>query len=230
MPVQKNTKDLTISKSNDLIQKGVYNLSANGFKILGFFISNIKPKQVDYIFSVADIRKALNMTKCGRNNQIIKNSIGNLCKCYFYFINGNATESTAWFRYIKVDDNEVQIKFNSYAMPYLTELREKYTKYRLSVMIKLKSKYALRLYEIFKSWENIAVYNAEINYLKRQLDAERYENYNTFNKKVLEIAVKDINENSDIYIDYVAVKEGRAVKFVQFHILNKYSEEYKHCV
>ena len=54
---------------------------------------------------------------------------------------------------------------------------------------------------------------------------EEYTEITAFKKKVLEIAKKQINEGSDLFIDYKLIKQGRAFKWIEIYINTKMGQQ-----
>ena len=108
--------------------------------------------------------------------------------------------------------------------PYLLELNKWYTQYQIKEIIGIKSVYGIRLYEILKCDENKSrdtknIFTYEIQKLREMLGCEdKYKQIGQFKEKVIEKAISEINDNTDllVYIDYI--KTGRKVTAVQFEM------------
>jgi plasmid replication initiation protein len=85
----------------------------------------------------------------------------------------------------------------------------------------MKSKYSIRLYELLKSYENLAECTFEFEVLKKMLFAEKYGLYKDFRVKVLDIAIRETNDFSDIYVEYRTEKKGKKVDRIKFIIKSK---------
>jgi len=85
----------------------------------------------------------------------------------------------------------------------------------------MKSKYSIRIYEILKSYQNMGQFEFEIGQLKKMLFAEKYELFGDFKRKVLDIAMREINELGDIFIRYEIEKKGRKFHKIKFIIKPK---------
>ena len=110
-------------------------------------------------------------------------------------------------------------------MPYLLELTKEnqyYTHYQLKYILPMKSQYAIRLYELLKSYQrNNYEWFFDIEQLKKQLNCESYKDFKDFRRRVLEPAVAEINEFTDIKIAWEPMKEGRKVVRVVFYMVGK---------
>ncbi|MDP2947612.1 MAG: replication initiation protein, partial [Nanoarchaeota archaeon] len=117
--------------------------------------------------------------------------------------------------------------------PYFLELKEQFTQYQLKYVMKMKSVHALRIYELLKQYENTVTHKREfeIEELKKVLGIEdRYSAIKDFEKYVLLVAKKEINELTDIEIDYKKIYRGRGKKVVSivFSIDTKLIDEKKY--
>ncbi|WP_159077765.1 replication initiation protein, partial [Mycobacterium tuberculosis] len=116
------------------------------------------------------------------------------------------------------------VKLNDEALPYFFELKNNFTALQLKSVLNCSSKYAKRLYGIACQWRSIGSKRFEIEELKKMLGLidkkgnEQFERISQFKEYVLDIAKKQINENSDIEIDFELKKKGRSFEWVTIHI------------
>ena len=89
------------------------------------------------------------------------------------------------------------------------------TQYHLQHTVGLTSTYAKRLYEIMVRWRNAGNKTPQISLedLRNKLGVEedQYKLMADFKKRVLDIAIEQINEHSDIKAEYEQIKEGRTI-------------------
>ncbi len=120
------------------------------------------------------------------------------------------------------------MKFSPVLEPYLLNLKETYTKYRLGYVINFKSEYSFRLYEIMKQYEGIGERTLTIEEIRELLmiDNNKYQKYNHLKVKVIQKATEEINKFSDIKIKLEKEeKEGKRVVGLVFSI-NKNDYKY----
>lgn len=111
-----------------------------------------------------------------------------------------------------IGDGIIELEFSQKLIPYLLQLKNKFTRYQLENILNLKSKYSIRLYELMKQYEKIGKREFKIEELKRILYCEgMYSDFRNFNRVVLETTKSEINEFTDINIDYKRIKQGRKV-------------------
>ena len=223
-------REMEIYKANDMIQKGRHELSLQEQRCVLYAISKIKPEDAvfqEYTFELKDF-----YTLCGIEDQSytrLKSILQNLSdRSWWVTIDDKGTESLVrWFSTMRTNKGSgtITIKFHEDMMPFLlkvTKENQYFTHYQLKYILPMKSQYAIRLYELLKSyqWNNIEWF-FEINSLKKQLNCENYRDFKDFRKRVLEPAAAEINEYTDIKIAWEPVKEGRKVARVIFFMAEK---------
>ena len=85
----------------------------------------------------------------------------------------------------------------------------------------LKNKFSIALYEVAKDYFSIGEKELDIKDFKRLIGVgEKYERWNMFVKRVLDPALKDVNDNSDINIKYSIKKTGRNISKITLYMVN----------
>jgi hypothetical protein len=119
----------------------------------------------------------------------------------------------------------IEIQFTRTIQPYLFDLKSTFTSFQLYSALRLNSKHAKRIYALCSQWkdkEQTPKYAIED--LKRNIGLindkgeEEYTEITMFKKRVLDEAVKQINEHTDLKIGYTLEKKGRSFKNVTFTI------------
>jgi len=99
-----------------------------------------------------------------------------------------------------------------------------FTSYLLEQTASMDSIYSVRLYELLVQW--VAAKNTplfELDKFRDQLGIEshEYKRMGNFKLRVLDLAVKEINEKSDIKVSYSQVKKGRTITGFKFKVLGR---------
>ena len=99
-----------------------------------------------------------------------------------------------------------------------------FTSYLLEQTASMDSIYSVRLYELLVQWK--AAKQTPMFALEKFRDQlgvgiEEYKAMNDFKKRVLLVAIDEINEKSDIKISYEQVKKGRSIAGFKFKVLAK---------
>jgi plasmid replication initiation protein len=124
-----------------------------------------------------------------------------------------------WVQSIMYVENEgrVELRFNKDMLPYLSALTEQFTKYQLKNVAKMSSAYAIRLYELLAQWREQGMREVEVEWLRGALQlGDKYPAIKDFKKWVIEPAVTQINEHSDLKLSYGQRKTGRVVTHLLF--------------
>ena len=128
-------------------------------------------------------------------------------------------------RIFYVDDLALlEITFAPDVVPLITRLEEQFTKYEAKQVAHLTSKYATRLYEILISWREVGKTPIfELQQLRKNLGVEddEYQRMHHFKSRVLETAITQINEHTDIKATYEQHKQGRTITGFSFKFKQK---------
>ncbi len=128
-------------------------------------------------------------------------------------------------RIFYVDDLALlEITFAPDVVPLITRLEEHFTKYEAKQVAHLTSKYATRLYELLIAWREVGKTPIfELQQLRKNLGVEdnEYLRMHHFKSRVLETAITQINEHTDIKATYEQHKQGRTITGISFKIKQK---------
>lgn len=127
----------------------------------------------------------------------------------------------------------IRITVSEVIRPILAQIKSEYTSFQLYCALAMTSKFAKRIYMICSQWKKNknadGVANSKIylvDELKHMLELkdptgkepEQFVRWSDFKKNVLDLAVKQINQYSDIKISYLAQKQGRNYNTLQYRI------------
>jgi plasmid replication initiation protein len=124
-----------------------------------------------------------------------------------------------------VDESaEVQIIFSPAVASMCSRLESHFTSYDLDQIAGLSSKYAVRLYELVIAWKSTGktpiFEKDDFRNKVGVLDGE-YSTMSNFKKFVLDLAVAQINEHTDIKLTYDQHKKGQAITGFSFKFKQK---------
>lgn len=126
-----------------------------------------------------------------------------------------------WVSEIRYIDDEATVKliFAPAIVPLITRLEEQFTKYELQQISNLSSAYAVRLYELLIAWRSTGqtpiIELAEFRQKIGVLDDE-YTRMGNFKDRVLNLAIAQINEHTDINVQCQQHKKGRNISGFSF--------------
>lgn len=232
-------REYLVVKGNELIQKTRFSLSLTEQKTIAYICSMIKPVkaidrakgcayQLDYEFNIRDYCKVCGIDYDNGNNYAnVKATLQKLrdrstwmeledgSESLVSWLNKARTNKKSGIAYVRLDEDLV---------PYLFDLKEKFTQYQLYNILGMKSAFSVRLYELLKSYEIQKTKTFDLEELKCLLmveDVKSYARFPDFRRYVLEKAQEEINELTDINIDFEPIHRGRKVVKVTFRITAK---------
>ncbi|MBU5618078.1 replication initiation protein RepM [Psychrobacter sp. TAE2020] len=141
----------------------------------------------------------------------------------------NDKVKTRWIsqaKYIK-GQGAIEIIFTPAVVNEITRIdgkEEFFTQYLLCQTAMLNSVYSVRLYELVTQWraaKKTPMFDLEIFRGQLGLGVTDYKKMNDFKKRVLDLAVNEINDKTDLKISYEQVKEGKKIVGFKFKVLAK---------
>ena len=124
----------------------------------------------------------------------------------------------------------VVIYLNRNVISMISRLEANFTKYLLEQVSDFKSQYSIRLYELlikYKDVGNSKKYTIEEIRSLLGIGVNEYKVLADFKKRVLDLAVKEINDKTDTTIKYEQFKEGRTISHILFKIGKKLAKKKK---
>ena len=145
-------------------------------------------------------------------------------------------EETTWNDYNDI----ISMTFTKSIMPYLIELKTKFTQYALSDLVDLNSKYSIILYKwLSMNYNQYEHYSVKGGRREEQVEAYRnpsitvkelrvitdtvkdYPRFDNFETWILKKPIEEINAHTHFNVTYDKVKKGRSVDSIVFHITKK---------
>lgn len=117
----------------------------------------------------------------------------------------------------------VQIVFTPEVIKYITRLEEEFTSYQLEKVGNMTSAYAVRIYELLAQHKDIGNRTLNMAWLREILEIGpgEYKLTTNFIRKVIEVAVDQINKHSDLTVSFKPIKTSRAITDFSFKIKGK---------
>ena len=220
-----------VEKSKALVWAQFQDYSPGELKILDTYLSRIDPRNPDaslVTFTKKEYAELMGLDSDIRTEQL-KTYTGGLlsnvvtidlpekgyvqyplfseAKCYLDEKSGQVT--------IEVDCN------HKLKTAFFDIARNGYVRYQLKNIISLKSQYSVRLYPKLK--DRPFGWTIKVSELRKMLGATAasYDVFKDFNKHVLQKAIKEINEITDISVTTENVRKGRAVESIRFKVTEK---------
>jgi len=114
-------------------------------------------------------------------------------------------------------EGKVVLCFAAGIIPYLSQLSREFTQYKLTHVTRFESVYSIRLYELLAQWLSAGEREIEIDWFKRQFQVDdKYSRVVDLKKRVIEPAIKEINEYSNFWVTFEQRKRGRTITHFNF--------------
>ena len=208
---------------HNVITSGRYDYSACMLDILFMVLSGLEVGKLEYTIHVQDIE-----TITGRkwNLKQLREATESIGSRMFEIETPEQIRQIWLFSNVDyiLGTGSFTVGINPKASPYFFDLKNNFTALQLKSVLNCSSKYAKRLYAIACQWRSVGSKRFEIEELKKMLGLidkkgnEQFVEITAFKKFVLEIAKKQINENTDIEIDFELKKRGRSFHWITLHI------------
>lgn len=217
------TGKLKVTKSNHLVEAS-YRLPLEEQRLLLFLIAQVEPhKPFPKSFKVsaleyADLFGLDRKSAYGQLNKAAKGLMGRQVKT-----NDPKAKVREWINWMDrcvYHDGEgfIEASFNYSVTPYLHRLAKQFTSYRLEVVSRVRSAYAIRLYELLIQFRDTGERYLKIDKFRDMLQVDsKYPRFVDLKRRVIEPAVKEINMRTEILVTWEPHKAGRHVQGLRFH-------------
>lgn len=230
-------ENLEIVRSNSFIKK------SNMFTALEqkIILTTVAQQKItdegfyEYKFTVKELSKLFNMTDKALYASL-KNISKSLSTKVMGYINDDVEEFefAPMFSLIRYKDSELFVSFNQRLNETLLGLKEQFTMVQLETIVKLKTKSAMRLYELlmvgqnkngkrglwrmdFKSLDN---FKEEMGLVAKD-GSLNYPRWIHLKQFVITPAIGEINKLTDIEVSYTPIKKGRSFSNIIFEVKRK---------
>jgi len=219
-------KEALVYKRNELIHSK-HHLSATAQKIMAGLLSMIDPRSSDLedlTFTVTALSGLLGISRQTLHKAIdpvtteLQSQVVIVPK--LDLINGQNKGFTkfSWFSHCEYDsdDQEVTFRFSPKIKPYVLQLTGHFTKYEFSQIKQIKSRHAIRLYEIFRRHLTMAdvergtkhtIRTISVDHLKALLGLEsKYPKLSQLERCVLKVAQTELSIQTDLRFEYQIIE------------------------
>lgn len=229
--------------ANDVIH-GKQEMTLQEAKLIRLLITQVVKQDHDlktYVCRIQDLAHFLNIDDSNLYRDI-KKICENLLQRIVRIGTGNPKQPWQAFQWVSkasYDGNgNVTLMLSEQLKPYVLQLEKWFTQYQLENILEMQSFYAIRFYELLKCQDGLYGNKREsfeftIDYLREYFSCEgKYSLFADFKRKVINIAISEINAKSDLEIPLHTLtykKEGRKVVAIQFQVFwNVQTEKKRH--
>jgi len=220
--------DLIVRKAHPIIEAG-YKLTISEQRIILLSLAQLDNRDVEQanvILYVKDYAAHFGVSEKLAYNELERASK----RLYDRSIILKGEDETTEFRWIESrtkyhkGEGRISFQFSRRVMPYLFELDKRlgFTQYKLLSVSGFKSTYSIRLYELAVKLLGMRNQQVEIDELRRILQLDnQYSEFRFLKRDVLNVACKEINEKSDLFVEVEPIKRGRTIIALKFIIESK---------
>ncbi|MBX4262843.1 RepB family plasmid replication initiator protein (plasmid) [Clostridium estertheticum] len=211
-------------RSNELIEAR-YNLSVSQNDIMDMVLTKIEDDN-NYLYEL-NINDYKHLYKTDTSNiyRNLEKATKGMEGTGFYLLTNNdkgVEKETffVWFASIEYVKSEGKITFEigTKLKALLLEMKKRIY-YKIEYPMNFSSIYSKRVYYYLKSFEDTGWRIDNLDVLRKKLQCPKsYEKYSFFRIKVLDMAIKEINNYSDISFEFQEIKVGRKVMRIKFII------------
>ena len=201
-----------------------YKLTVTQSKIILKIISMINNKFDTELFENHQIPFShFDFLTDNKNYSILKKECDNLLTKLLKIKRENGDDLTShWFSSIeyKYKLGVIELSIDPKLKPYLIQLKKSFKYYNLYNIMQMKSEYSIRIYELCKQAEFMKKRKFELSELHDILQVPKslINSFKDFRIRALEKAKNEINRNSDIFINFEAIRRSRAIYWIEFTI------------
>ena len=210
----------TIIQHNS-ISNAKHDLTTTQMDILFILIGKIKSTDADdkvYTVMVKEIEK---YTKTPVNYKRLREATKELGSRSFEQVYNDGSYDQIWlFSRVKYERGKglLHIRLSPDIRPYLFDLKRNFTILNLRHILRMRSKFSKRIYQIVCSKRNLGTFTIPLEILKDRLGvADQYQKFSAFRKYVLDVAEKEV-AMADVSFTYDTVKQGRRVTDIEFQV------------
>lgn len=234
-----------IIQANELIRSSQDDLSLLETKLIRLAIAQILETDTEfktYSCNIVDLAKFLEIDSSNIYKEIEKLS-GDVMRKVIT-ITSKDTDNKGrhpwkkfhWVSQAQYKNGIITIRLSDELTPYLLGLNELFTRYNYSEVIALPTVYSIRLFELLVSYQNMMFYNYKkkifegqvlekneigftIDYLREYFNCiDKYPNSGDFIRFTIDSAVKAINKQTIMNVEYRKIKTGRNITSLIFKL------------
>lgn len=127
----------------------------------------------------------------------------------------------------KSTDNIVaRIVFHENIIPYISQLKEQFTKLNLHDVFGFSSFYSFRFYLMMMQFRETGYLKISVDELRKSLNLEnKYKATKDFKVRVVDTAIEEINEKSPYAVSYEFIQKGRTYTHLELRFKEKKAEK-----
>ncbi len=220
----KMSKELEVRQHNALTNAR-YDYTELQQDLLFFIISKLNPDNREgYSLSITELSK---LTGKKYNAAYLHKATADMGSRVLEVLTEKSYEQIWMFQRVKyhLGQGIIEFDFTKHILPYLFDLKNNFTSFELAAALRLTSKYAKRIYPLCSQWKDLGeTKKYDLQDLKKMLGLlddkgnERMKQLIDLRTNVLDVAMKQINEHTELHVSYKLEKVGRSFKNIVFTV------------
>lgn len=237
MVAEKSNNSL-VAHSNKLTEAR-YFLTVGEQKVILLLISMISPNDTelkDYEMRISDFSKIMGLS----GNSVyerMNETLDRLLSRVIHIPKETGFLKVGWVSSAEYIEKKgiVFLSFDKKLKPYLIQLKEQFTQYKLLTITQFKSSYTIRIYMLLKQYEKVGYREFSLEELKEILGIEKdkYLEFKAFRQWVLNKVKKEFETKnketggyiSDITFELETIRTGREITRLRFNIKKQTYQE-----
>lgn len=226
MEIMKVNDCKQIKQSNRLIE-AKYKLTVYEQRMMIFICSQLNPNAAEFSkvrVSVADMASFCKFDETKSYSHVKSTIMRLMSRIVQIKMDDGGWYATHWLQKAKYIPSEsvVEYEIDDELKPELLQLRAAYLSTPAAPLMEFRRDYSARLYFILKKMLKVGTFEYEIDFFRERFQLSKsYDIFFNFKNKVLEPAIAEINEKSDIDVEHKYVKNGRSYVSVKFTVILK---------
>ena len=215
---------VVVFQHNNLIEAR-YSLTLQEKKIILWLTSQIQPDDKDFkkhTLTVRDFMELMGLTGNSNYKELQKITLGLMRKVLIIKEPElKVTTQVSWLNSARYEEGEgfIRLSFAPEMHPFLLNLKKTFTVISITDLMQFKSIHAIRIYELLKQYHDIGERTLTIEEIKECCGVTgKLTKYSDFEKKILLIAQREINEKSDVHFEFKRQKHVRKITGIKFII------------
>lgn len=213
-------------RQHNVLTNARYEYTELQLDLLFFIISKLRKGDSDTLYQL-DIMELSRLTGKRYNGPYLHKATADMGSRMLEIEDATEYRQIWMFQQIRFLKGQGIIEFDltRHVLPYLFDLKNNFTSYELAAALRLTSKYAKRIYQLCSQWKDKGeTKKYDIEDFKKMLGLldnkgnDKMPRTSDFKASVLDIAVKQINEHTELHISYAFEKKGKAFKNIVFKV------------
>ena len=218
-------KNNLIVKSNQVIEAS-YTLTTIEQRLILSAIAQV-PKGEEISDDVLYPLTTKNLVKLGGDEKAshkeFKDAVNRLYERSIVLRDGDESDSFRWIQEKVFKESTVAfIRFSKPILPFLSNLKAEFTKYLESDIVGMSSPYSIRFYELIMQYRSVGHREISLEDLRWMFQLQnKYPVWADLKKRVIEQAIKEINEHSPYNLTIEPKRTGRKITSIVLKFQNK---------